>query len=212
MEWRKYKKKKHRNRVCWLMTYDLETGNTMMKKMNIFSKKPKPKGSFDHSLSSSLLFLPPPFNFAWTLFLLTPPLPIHAEVLRESKREMANATRGNVIFSLHHYYIYIFMYLFMYSTGIEKEIGALQLEVRFLNLLLQLIITIYVNFSCVLWLGKEASCWDKENCQDGKWGFKHDSSILFLCDLGSVWINNACQYNKDKIKSNCFLISYKLFS
>jgi len=63
---------------------------------------------------------------------------------------MANATRGNVIFSLHHYYIYIFMYLFMYSTGIEKEIGALQLEVRFLNLLLQLIITIYVNFSCVL--------------------------------------------------------------
>lgn len=49
---------------------NLETRNTMMKNLNIFSKKPKPK-----------------------------------EVLRESKREMANATRG-----------------------IEKEIGALQLE------------------------------------------------------------------------------------
>jgi len=45
---------------------------------------------------------------------------------------MANATRGNVI--TDHYITQLHLHFFvlinyMYSTGIEKEIGALQLEV-----------------------------------------------------------------------------------
>lgn len=57
-------------------------------------------------LSSSVLFLPLSFNFIkTTIFLLTPPLSIHAEVLRESKREMANATRGN-----DHYFTFTFTF------------------------------------------------------------------------------------------------------